>query len=465
LSEEAPIEPEPSGESLLDSHGSSSLAVYAVPLLLGEGLLLAAALHLFDRSLHPIAFAVLLLLASLPWFFVSRLLLRGDWKPKLRLLIPLALFLRLIAVFASPSLSDDIYRYVWEGRVQLEGQNPYVFAPKDPQVAKPGDPIWEGVNHKEVPAAYPPVTQFFLRGLARLDFGILGFKNAFALLESLCLLAGLLFLRRQGLSMALIGIQAFCPLVLVELVAEGHNDSLALLFTILSLAFLGKNPKRSLLSALCVGGFLGLAISSKYLPVILLPWMFRKDYRIPLIALGVVVLSYLPFYPASGDWTQLFEGLRNYGVRWRGNESFFWLLAEGTKKLQELLSQSGWTHWPVGVELQKASKIPFMFFLGLGSLAVFLMEKAPSRAFVLVLAILFVLTPTLHPWYLVWVAPFLCIIPIPGLFALLGSAGFAYHMLANWKLHHVWKESWVWKGAEYAPFYLLLLYDLFRRKK
>ncbi len=445
-------------------HGSK-WAGLAVPLLLLEGLVLACALHLFDRSLHPIAYASLLLLASLPWFFVSRLLLRGDWKPRLRLLLPLAIFLRLIAFVATPNLSDDLNRYVWEGRVQLEGQNPYLVAPKDPRVAKPGDPIWEGVNHKEVPAAYPPITQFFLRGLARLDLGILGTKNAYALVEFLCLLAGLLLLRRMGLSAALIGIQAFCPLLLVELVAEGHNDSLALLFTILSLAFLGQADKRSLLRALLVGGFLGLAISSKYLPVLLLPWLFRKDYRIPIFALVVVVLSYLPFYPPSGDWPQLFEGLRNYGVRWRGNESFFWLLAEGTKWAQGALSHAGWTHWPVGVELQKASKLPFMFLFAVGSFVVFLVEKAPARAFVLVLAILFVLTPTLHPWYLVWVAPFLCLIPVPGLFALLGSAGFAYHMLANWKLHHVWKESWVWKGVEYTPFYLLLLYDLFRKKK
>ncbi len=458
------LEP-PQSQDPSEPASASRWARFAVPLLLFEALVLTCTLHLFDRSLHPIAYAVLLLLASLPWFFVSRLLLRGDWRPKLRLLLPLAIFLRLIAFVATPSLSDDLNRYVWEGRVQLQGQNPYLVAPKDPRVAKPRDPIWEGVNHKEVPAAYPPVTQFFLRVLARLDLGILGTKNAYALVEFLCLLAGLLLLRRLGLRPALIGIQAFCPLLLVELVAEGHNDSLALLFTILSLAFFGKGDKRSLLRALLVGGFLGLAISSKYLPVLLLPWFLRKDYRIPIVTLLVVVLSYVPFYPPTGDWLQLFEGLRNYGVRWRGNESFFWLLAEGTKWAQDALSHAGWTHWPVGVELQKASKLPFLFLFGLGSLIVFLMEKAPARAFVLVLAILFVLTPTLHPWYLVWVAPFLCLIPIPGLFALLGSAGFAYHMLANWKLHHVWKESWLWKGVEYTPFYLLLLYDLLRRKK
>jgi hypothetical protein len=441
------------------------LANLAIPLLLGEGLVLAIALHLFDRSLHPIVFAVLLLIASLPWFFVSRLLLKGDWKPKLRVLLPLAIFLRLIAIVATPSLSDDLNRYVWEGRVQLQGQNPYLVAPKDPRVAKPGDPIWEGVNHKEVPAAYPPVTQFFLRGLAGLDLGILGVKNAYALVEFLCLLAGILLLRGMGVSGALLGIQAFCPLLLVELVAEGHNDSLALFFTILSLAFLGSSDKRSLGRAVLVGGFLGLAISSKYLPVLLLPWLLRRDYRIPIIALAVFALSYIPFFPRVGGWSQLFDGLRNYGVRWRGNESFFWLLAEGTRKAQEALSQTGWTYWPVGIELQKASKIPFLLLFGLGSFIVFWIERIPARAFVLVLVLLFILTPTLHPWYLVWVAPFLCLIPIPGLFALLGSSGFAYHMLAKWKLHHVWKESWLWKAVEYTPFYLLLIYDLFRRKK
>ncbi|HHI80564.1 MAG TPA: hypothetical protein ENK02_11345, partial [Planctomycetes bacterium] len=401
----------------------SKWAGLAVPLLLLEGLVLACALHLFDRSLHPIAYAMLLLLASLPWFFVSRLLLKGEWKPRLRLLLPLAIFLRLIAVVATPSLSDDLNRYVWEGRIQLAGHNPYLVAPKDPRVARPGDPVWEGVNHKEVPAAYPPVTELFLRELARLDLGVLGVKNAYALVEFLCLLAGLSLLRGMGVGSALIGIQAFCPLVLVELVAEGHNDSLALLFTVLGLAVLGRGEKRSLFRALLVGGFLGLAISSKYLPVLLLPWLLRKDFRIPLVALGVVALSYLPFYPPSGDVLLLFEGLRNYGVRWRGNESFFWLLAEGTRWAQEALRDAGWTHWPVGVELQKVSKLPFLVLFGLGSLLVFVWERVPARAFVLVLAILFVLTPTLHPWYLVWVVPFLFSIPIPGLFALLGSAG------------------------------------------
>ena len=71
------------------------------------------------------------------------------------------------AAWGEPMLSDDVYRYVWDGRVQLEGVHPYRYAPVDPALGTLRDAhVFPRINHPEVPTIYPPLAQSLFAGLA-----------------------------------------------------------------------------------------------------------------------------------------------------------------------------------------------------------------------------------------------------------------------------------------------------------
>ena len=433
---------------------------------------LAGALFACDRLMQPIAYSAWILGASLAWFGLAALAARGVCRRHAVLILFAGLALRLALVLStSPRLSDDLYRYVWEGRLQLAGGNPYLQAPADPAIADPSDPIWRGVNHKEVPAAYPPVCQAWLRVVAWTGAGVLGARGLFAFWEGLLLLACFVWLRRAGRDPGWIVVPAFSPLLLVELVVEGHNDSLALALLVAALALCREGERvsgtrqgaRGLPGrrAFPAGLLLGLSIGAKLLPLIALPWFWRKDRRVPLIALAVFLATWIPFLPDSGDWTGLLEGLRNYGVRWRHNDSLFWLLNEGMDLLQQTLREAGSTSWFATAELHEVSKAPVLLGFAAGAFLVWRRIREPESAFPLLLLILFCLTPTLHPWYVCWAVPFLMFRPIPALFVLCALVPLSYHPQPRWHLEGVWKERTSWKLVEFAPFYLLLVAGFF----
>ncbi len=82
-----------------------------------------------------------------------------DGKTSLGLVLTLAAILRLTFLFTTPVLSDDIYRYIWDGRVQREGINPYRYPPQAPEIQHLRNSTYEGINNKGIPTIYPPLMQ------------------------------------------------------------------------------------------------------------------------------------------------------------------------------------------------------------------------------------------------------------------------------------------------------------------
>ena len=100
-----------------------------------------------------------LLLAAFAAYGVAVIGVLRGWCGSLRLVLAIGLLFRVSLLWSDPGLSDDHYRYVWDGRVQLAGINPFLYAPDDEALRHLRDDGYEGINHKEIPTVYPPLTQ------------------------------------------------------------------------------------------------------------------------------------------------------------------------------------------------------------------------------------------------------------------------------------------------------------------
>mgnify|MGYP006197475281 CR=1 FL=1 len=130
----------------------------------------AALLVTFDLADHPIWTLVLLALGFLALLFAVQRLSRGA-RPAAAGILLVAALLRLLLLPLPPSLSDDVLRYVWDGRVLAAGENPYRLAPEAPELSHLRDDLWRRMPHKEVPTVYPPLAvDVFNYAVARRSF-------------------------------------------------------------------------------------------------------------------------------------------------------------------------------------------------------------------------------------------------------------------------------------------------------
>ena len=434
-----------------------------VLLVAWQVLALGIALLVVDPRRQPILYASSFLAASLPWMLLSWAVLQGRLRLRWTHVMLAALGLRIFVQLAAPAvLSDDIWRYIWEGRIQLAGYNPFVDSPQELASLGHGVESWERLNNRAISAAYPPVGQLFLRFLAALGAGPRGLRMGFALCDFATFLLLSLGLIRRGLDPLRSLIHGLCPLPIVEICVEGHNDGLGIALVVAAFAFAvtgrpaADGSKRDETLA---GGFFGLAVSAKYLPVLLLPWYLRPPrWRLIAIAIVVFMISWLPFWPGLDRAQELFSGLGEYGARWRHNDSGFVLIRWLTASAQEVLRGMGSESWLATAHEDRVAKIPLALLFALGSLWIFFRVRDPARAFVALLTLLFVLAPTVHPWYVCWIVPFLAFAPRPAPFALIAMLGFSYHILQRFHTGDgKWVEDPVWKIVEFLPFYLVLL--------
>jgi alpha-1,6-mannosyltransferase len=194
-------------------------------------------------------------------------------------------FLRLPTGF-----EDDARRYVWDGRLQRLGYNPYLVIPRDPAVKGLHTPETRNLNNPELPTPYPAGAQVFFRAVTAIHESTFALRVAFVICELLVVLLLLDVLRRSGKGEHLVLAFAWNPLLAIEVAGSGHIDIVCALLLVVSAAALGRRWRATAAVAL------GLAIAVKLLPIVLLP-LYWKRVRIRDAALGaaVVALLYVPF--------------------------------------------------------------------------------------------------------------------------------------------------------------------------
>ena len=351
---------------------------------------------------------------------------RGISARGLRAAMAMAVLWRLALIPAFPLLSDDVFRYVWEGRVQVQGGNPYAWDDRPESARWQGlrDGVWRGVTHREYTAVYPPLWELACRLVVGLHDSVAAMK-AFVVACELALLALLArMVRRRGLPRERLLILAWSPLALVEVAGSGHNDAVGALLLTASLAALDRGNRLG--SALAAS----LGAQTKFLPALVAAsWLRRYRWWHVVAALDLALLLLVP-YAAAGPG--LWMSLGKYGRYWLFNETLF----------DPLAAMAGGHEG--GVRLAGA-------LLGALAFALAGRKAEPVAAALTVVAASVLLAPNVLPWYALWFLPFLVLRDAPAALLFTGTVQLAYLVYPDWLSGQRWQvRGWV-RALEYGP--------------
>jgi hypothetical protein len=332
--------------------------------------------------------------------------------------------------------SDDVYRYLWDGKVASSGINPFQYLPTDPHLAHLATAdLPSKVNHPEMHSVYPAVAQaLFVASHIIFGDSAAGFKLLLVLIDFLTTLLLWKILRLQGGNVSLLVVYAWSPLPVLYFGLDGHIDALGILFLVVSLVFfLERRPVRGAVA-------LGLGALAKLVPLIVVPFLFRAEKGIrrllvPIVPVLVVAVGYLLYYEST--WG-VFESLRTFGARWEFNGGIF--------SITYFVSASNETaHLVSGI----------MIVVYIGLLTILnrpLMEKVfwGFVGFIL-------LSPVVHPWYLTWLAALLVLRWSDSIFVFLGLSFIANIVVYQHRAYGEWIDQPLLLLLEYVPVFVLLI--------
>ncbi len=341
-------------------------------------------------------------------------------RSTLLVVIIFAALFRLSVLFAPPLLSDDIYRYIWDGRVQAAHINPYRHIPAEDALKHLRDErIYPHINRRDyAPTIYPPLAQMIFLLATRVSESVLWMKTVMVLFEAVGLWALMSLLASFKLPRAYVIVAAWHPLLVWEIANNGHLD--ALLIACVALALLARSKSREGLT----GALLAGATLIKLFPLVLFPALYRRwGWKMPSAFVATLAAGYLPYLSVGVKRVLGFlpdyageEGLQS-------GERFF--------ILQLARAIFGEANVP---------RVAYYVFvlLVMGALAAwsfFRREATPRdyvrRAALIATAFTVLLSPH-YSWYFAWLVPFLCFAPR------LTFAPLACLTLASFMLYGTW---------------------------
>ena len=267
-------------------------------ILLGVGFLLLHAVGLylqieasFDGVVAVAVAEGVVYLAAVYW--VTRV---KASRRALILILSTAALLRIGTVFFPPYLSSDVYRYVWDGRVQGAGVNPYRYIPADVALTSlRDDAIYPNINRADYARTiYPPAAEMIYFAVTRFSERVTAMKVAMLVFDAVTIGFLVILLRGLGAPTDRVLIYAWHPLTLWEIAGSGHVDAVVVAF--LALALLARQRRMPGLGGYAVA--LGTLV--KFFPLALAPALYRRwDWRMPVAFIATAVLLYLPYLSAG----------------------------------------------------------------------------------------------------------------------------------------------------------------------
>jgi hypothetical protein len=386
-----------------------------------------------------------------------------SWSPFF--IMSVAIILRFFYVFRAPELSDDIYRYLWDGLQILEGNNPYAYAPLDTQ---PFDDmsadLLKKVNHPELITIYPPAAQLiFLTGVF-MTKSVIGFKTMLCIIDLATCMVIIKILAKMELPVWRSVLYAWHPLPVLEIASSGHIDGAGIFFFLLTIYFLqSMNETEKKISSLkessflfFAGSALGTATLVKLYPLFLLPCFFivTAGFRRLLFGLGVIASITILTIPFMPDLFKIFDTLGIYLKNWEFSSFAFRTLRNVTSSgsvsrlfLMLIFLSVGIF---VTVRLQRkrmqeesdalSSRVPKNEQRIEPLLLKNLFDLFLESLYVIIFSFL-LLTPTLYPWYvlsLVSIFPFIAG-PVGIIFS--WSVFLSYYIIINYALLGQWAEN------------------------
>ncbi|NIU96898.1 MAG: DUF2029 domain-containing protein [Nitrospinaceae bacterium] len=428
-------------------------------------------------------------------------------------MVVLGLLFRAAIMPAQQIQEDDVYRYLWDGKVFAQGINPYKFSPaevtrfkefmiRDPrgfeetydtqsaaELARLYDLKWESpeslvyqerINHPRVATLYPPLAQVVFRLASHIrPNSILTLRLLFLIFDLMTLVFILWTLDAVGRPRIWALVYFWCPLVIKETFNSTHLDIIGIAMLAGALCFV---VRRRYLAA---GAMLALSVVGKLYPAVLLPLLLKQQWqeendRIQnpwlrcglsvLVFGGIVALFYLPFIDIG---SQTFSGLKEFATRWQQNDSIFALILGFFRLFVEAKGPV-----PLALDLPSLlAKITVALMLAAAMLYLLFWRKEGETAggsaepdaraalepMFWIMALVFILSPVQNPWYLCWIVPFLCIFPWRSGILLTGLVGL-YYLDFYWDYQDLNAYAPWTPWIEYTPFYMALAWEWMKRK-
>ena len=395
------------------------LLAYSIYILIKSPELAANQKPHTDSIVEYVSFRMILgLYFFIAVFNIKRII---DNKVWLWVVIGVGLICRIILIPSQPVLEDDYYRYLWDGAVTANGYNPYIYSPLDameqtntglPKVIfelsnESGD-IIKNINHPHIRTIYPVLSQFVFAAAYLLSpWEYFSWKILLLIFEIVLLI--FLFKTLSHLKLPLIFISFYWlnPVVIHEFFNAAHMDLLAILFVMIALYLHVKNKSKYAII------ILALAVGFKIWPVVLLPLLLRNfwnDKKQLLTYAGLFIsIVFVLFIPVLFSSLDESLGFIKYAGKWINNAAFYTIFKGLIQQIISLLS----------ISVSCISCINRLGIVILFRIATyFIIRKVPQDQInfytkaLLIVAVLYLISPTQFPWYYTWIVPLLAIRPM-----------------------------------------------------
>jgi hypothetical protein len=404
-------------------------------------LLLLLTLHLLPFD-PVVSFTWIALLASALFLPLAYLVLtRPISRDVLFALLTAGLVVRASFLNMTPIGSDDIYRYLWDGKVQASGVNPYRYAPSDPELlALRSDILPARVNHPDMKTVYFPFTQWMYFLCYHLSGeSVWGFKLLLLLAEAATLLTLFLLLRHFAMPQQLVLLYALCPLPILQFAIDAHLDGLG--FPLLLGGLLLYARGRALPGLL----LLGLSLAVKPVGLVILPVLFFQEntwiarIKVVLVPLLTMAGQFLPYVAG----THPFDALLIFAGNWLFNGPIF-------STLHVIIANNLHTRLVCAVLL---------------ALVILFVARVPGKrtwlekTYYAILALL-LLSPVVHPWYVGWLVVLLPLVPRWSGIVYAGTVSLTGFTVLHYVRTGVWNEYPIVLVLEYLPILIFLIGEM-----
>ena len=393
-------------------HHSRAWQTNAALLLIGAGMLALAKQLVSEYDHYTIGdsgvsgYSVVLYLAACLIILTSE-----TDRYTFPIIIAVAVACRLAVLYDEPALSSDVYRYAWDGVVQHAHINPYRYVPGDKALAflqEPNQDLFDHMNRRDYAhTIYPPAAQFIFYLITFINPTVTFMKTAMMLFEGLTMWALMALLKQIGIRREQALLYAWCPMLVWEIAASGHLDSVAMAFIALALMF--RYRRRPVLTGL----FLGLAVMTKLYPLVLLPALMMRrrndasilkgwDWRMPGTVFALIAVGYAAY---SSVGVMVFGFLGGYAKEEGLETGARYFLLEFAQRLPGF------------------HNLPTVAFYGLcvvifGGLTLWALKVATEPvgnrflwpAMALAFALMLLFSPH-YAWYIIWLVPFFTLTP------------------------------------------------------
>lgn len=386
-----------------------------------------------------VAYTVTTISSSLIFIAVCAMLLKENISSRYFLfLIGVAVALRIAFLAVQPVGSPDYYRYVWDGRVQASGINPYRYAPDDTALTfLHTDILPRLVTYPNMKTIYPPLSEmlFYVAYLAGGE-GYFGIKLLILIFDLFTMFGLYLMLKRLNMDRKYLLIYALCPLPLIQFFLDGHVDAFGFAFLIFAIYFYFGGRKT--LSFVLIG----LSMLIKPLALIVIPIFFlaEKGAMNRLKAAAIPLLLFFALYVPYMFTGSPFTSLMTFTENWTFNGIVFHVL-------------------DAFIHDNQRTRAVCAILLVIAYVPMVLSKKDILTKIYLSIFLLFIFSPIVHPWYIGWLAVLLPIIPRWSGIAYAGLSSLTAFTILNYQLTGVWHDYTLVLILEYGPVLLLLLWE------